>query len=793
MKLKYDAQIDIAVGLSAKSPSWKNKKLLWSDLVRKLKEENKTNETLKEFLSATKDEQCKIKDVGGYVGGYLRGGKRHPENVVHRQIATLDIDFAHTGLWNDFCLLFGNAAVIHATHKHCNDNPRYRLVFPLNRPVTSDEYVAITRYIAGEIGIELFDNTTFEVNRLMFWPSNPKDIEYYCEVQDGEFFDADEILNSYVDWKDTTLWPTSAKRVNELKNSAKKQEDPETKKGVIGAWCRTYGIEEAIELFLSDVYIPTLDGRYTYVNGTTASGLVVYEDKFAYSHHGTDPAGSKLCNAFDLVRLHKFGHLDSDSDVKSKSMSLMEDFARKDKKVKMTLGVENLANARYDFANEPEIIEEDNVDWMQELEVDKSGKYLPTATNISMILANDSRLKDKFKKNLFESRDYIFDSVPWRTVIKPGPVKNVDYAGLRNYIESIYGISSSMKVEDALALTFDKNSFNPVKEYLNSLHWDGIERLNTLLVDYFGTPNDIYFRESGSKPWIAAVARAMNPGCKFDLVLTLVGKQGTGKSTFPRKLGGAWFSDTFFTVSGKEALEQIQGAWIIEIAELSGFKKAEIEGVKHFITKQVDTFRPAYGHVVETYPRQCIFVATTNDDNFLKDPSGNRRFLPVAINPEKATKSVFTDLTQNEVDQIWAEAVERYLSFENLYLSDKAEQLANVIRGNHQESDERSGIIERYLEAKLPNNWNKTDIAGRRYYFEGEELTGTKQREEVCVAEVWCECLGKAKEDMSRYATKDINEILRNLSGWESQKITKTFPIYGTQRYYKRVKRVKIE
>ena len=784
--LIHDDFIDIATGLSARSKSWKNKSILWSDIVRKLQEENKTNETLKEFLQATKEEQSKIKDVGGYVGGYLRNGKRHPENVVHRQLATLDIDFAHADLWDDFCLLFGNAAVLHGTHKHCKENPRFRLVFPLSREVSPDEYVAITRFVAGQIGIELFDNTTFEVNRLMFWPSNPKDTEYYCEVQDGEFFDADKILACYKDWKDTTLWPTSNKRVNELKENSKKQEDPETKNGIIGAWCRTYGIEEVIELFLSEVYVPTQDGRYTFVNGTTASGLVIYEDKFAYSHHGTDPAGGKLCNAFDLVRLHKFGHLDSDSDQKPKSMSLMEDFARKDAEVKKTIGVENLAKAKYDFANEVGLEDDDNLDWMQDLEVDKAGKYLTSATNLDIILANDVRLKNKFKRNLFENRDYIFDSVPWRTIDKPEPVRNVDYAGVRNYIESIYGIASSLKIEDSLALIFNKNSFNPVKEYLNSLSWDGEERLERLLTDYFGVPNDEYHREASSKPLIAAVARAFNPGVKFDLVLTLVGEQGTGKSTFPRKLGGAWFSDTFFTVQGKEALEQIQGAWIIEIAELSGFKKAEIESVKHFITKQIDTFRPAYGHVVETYPRQCIFVATTNDNNFLKDSSGNRRFLPITINTTFATKNIFTDFTQDEIDQVWAEAVERYLSCENLYLSEKAEKIANVVRGNHQETDERLGLISQYLDTPLPANWAKMDLPTRRYFLETEGEKGENTRKDVCIAEIWCECLGKAKEDMTRYATRDVNEMLRELKTWEASKIAKTFPIYGVQRYYTR-------
>ena len=198
-------------------------------------EEHKTTETFKEYIAATKDEQSKIKDVGGYVGGYLRQGRRKPENIVHRQLLTLDIDFAHCDFWGDFQMQFENAAVLHATHKHHETSPRYRLVMPISREVTPDEYVAIARQIAGLLDIDLFDNTTFETNRLMFWPSNPKDIDYYFRFQDGPWVDADEVLASYMDWTDSSLWPTSTNQIQKIKTSAEKQEDPENKKRC--SWC----------------------------------------------------------------------------------------------------------------------------------------------------------------------------------------------------------------------------------------------------------------------------------------------------------------------------------------------------------------------------------------------------------------------------------------------------------------------------------------------------------------------------------------------------------------------------
>ena len=217
----------------------------------------------------------------------------------------------------------------------------------------------------------------------------------------------------------------------------------------------------------------------------------------------------------------------------------------------------------------------------------------------------------------------------------------------------------------------------------------------------WGPDDNIYSREAIRKMLVGSIARVMNPGVKFDLVLMLVGPQGSGKSTFIKKLGKSWFSDTFLTVQGKEALEQIQGAWLIEIAELSGLRKAEVESVKHFISKSEDSFRPAYARTSEIYPRQCVFFGTTNDSEFLRDPTGNRRFMPVDVVPNNAKKDVFMEL-DDEIDQIWAEAVVLYKSKEKLYLSHEAEKIAKSEQSSHSESDERKGIIEAYLERQLP-------------------------------------------------------------------------------------------
>lgn len=791
-KLEYDENLSIAVGLNVSSKVWKNTKTTWSNLVQKLATPVVTAETYKRFMSATKEEQSKIKDVGGFVGGFLTNGRRDKTNVLYRQLITLDIDFSHENFWWDFTMLFDCAAVIHSTHKSCPEKPRHRLIIPLDREVSQEEYQAIARKVAGDLNVDLFDQSTFDVNRLMFWPSVSSDMEYYFEFQDGPFLEADYILGLYDDWHDTSEWPTATDSTDIIMQAIKKQEDPEDKKGIIGVFCRTYTIQEAIETFLSDVYTPAGEGRYTYINGSTAAGLIVYDDKFAYSHHGTDPAGGRLCNAFDLVRIHKFGHLDTGKekeDKDKKSFKTMEEFASKDSTTKKHIAEEKFAEAKFEFAEEAkaEVPEEYDTSWTEELDANTKGEYDNSANNLNIIIQHDQFLKDVFKLNIFDNKRYVTRSLPWRKVDTVEPLRDVDYSGVRNYIECVYGIVSSQKVDDALALEFEKKKFHPIREYICAQKWDGIPRVNTLLIDYFGAEDNAYTRAAIRKTLVAAVARVFEPGIKFDTALILVGEQGTYKSTFVKKLGTEWFSDTFTTVQGKESFEQIQGAWLIEMAELSGLKKAEVESIKHYISKREDMFRPAYGRTVETYKRQCVFFGTTNNKDFLRDPTGNRRFMPIDVRPEYITKSVIDDLTQDEVDQIWAEAYQLYLAKEPLYLVGDEDIIAKIEQHKHSETDERRGIIEEYLNTKFPDDWDKMDLYDRRRWLEDPlSKNGTVQKDFVCIAEIWCECLGKEKNDMSRYNTREINEILRSMPEWEAIASTKNFSLYGKQKYYKR-------
>lgn len=799
--LKHDGLIDIATGRSRKELNWKNKEIEWSTFVNKLSKTHHTAETYKEYVSSAKTRQDEIKDIGGFVGGYLNGGRRKPDNVIHRQLITLDIDFAHMGVFDDFCMLYDCAAVLYSTHKHISDSPRFRLIVPLSRPIFADEYIAVARRIAGVLGIDYFDDTTYQPERLMYWPSTAKDGQYIFEYQDGAWLDADAVLASYRNWQDSSEWPISSRVDKALVRNMQKQGDPLEKTGIVGAFCRTYDIHEAIEKYLPDLYEACdVENRYTYKHGSTAGGLVIYDDKFAYSHHGTDPTSGKLCNAFDLVRIHKFGIKDEDSKEdtpinKKPSYTAMCDLATKDVEVRKQLGKEKLESAKGEFGElmrmEAESVEAEeihNTDWLGEMDVDAKGNYLCTINNIVLILNNDPLLKGALALNTFEQREVALKNLPWRKVSNGDKnLTDTDDAAIRHYIESTYNISGPNKVQDAVKIAMLRNSFHPVRDYLDALEWDGEERLETLLIDYLGAEDNDYVKAVTRKSFMAAVARIFRPGVKFDNVLVLVGQEGVGKSEILFRLGGDWFNDSLTTVHGKEAYEQLQGAWLIEMAELAGLKKAEVETVKHFISKRVDRYRVAYGRRTEDFPRQCVFFGTTNKMDFLKGQNGDRRFWPVVVRVNEPVLDLFKYLNKDEVGKIWAEAKYYYETGEKLTLDANMEILAKEAQSEHIEIDDRSGVIREYLEKPITENWGEMDVFERRAFLNGEEdLLGHKEvkRTRVCIPEIWQEVFGGNLKDMTRFTVLDIHGMMQNMKGWERYNGKLKFGIYGVQRGY---------
>ena len=664
-----DTNIIIATGRSRSARSWKSQKMTWSALANKLAEPTVTNETAAEYAKMSKADQGQKKDVGGFVGGYIpKNGRRVRGSVKERYLITLDADNPSEDFLLDLDMeLGGMEYVLYSTHSHTDANPRYRVIIPVDRAMQPDEYQAVSRRIADNIGIESFDPSTHQAERLMYWPSHPKDVEYVYQRGEGSLVSVDTYLSTYRDWRDTSLWPTSEKESQIRLDAAKKQGNPLEKKGLLGAFCRCYSITEAIHKFLPEVYEPTaVEDRYTYVAGSSVGGLVIYDnDTFAYSNHATDPISGKLVNAFDLVRIHLFGDKDIGEDpatavTKLPSYKAMIDFVNEDGAAPILLDKERMADMEF------EDITEDDEDFLSKLKRDKNGTPESDVFNCLVVLKHDPALKGKIRLDEFAHRLVVIDDLPWRGKDETPYWTDTDDACLRNYFATKYLIKGKGIIDDALQEVTQDNKFHPVRQYLTGLTWDGECRVDTLFIDYIGAEDTDYIRAVTRKWMCGAIARVMEPGVKFDTAIVLYGAQGLGKSLILERLGRKWFNNSLVDIKTKDALEQIQGSWINELAELAPTYKNDNEIVKAFISRTSDRFRSPYGRRTEEYPRQCVFAGSTNNLMFLKDRTGNRRFWPITGDKDRKTKNSW-DITPDIIDQLWAEAFTYWAEGKLLY------------------------------------------------------------------------------------------------------------------------------
>lgn len=779
-------KIAVSTGNSRMEKKWNLKEMELSEFRDRISQTIRTSETMEQYRKMSKAQQDDVKDVGGYVLGRLKGGRRKKDCVISRSALTLDMDYAHSDVTDQIEMFQSFGCFFYSTHKHTKEKPRLRLIIPLVREVTPDEYMAVSRKVAEEIGMELFDDTTYEPSRLMYWPSTSSDGEFFFYEIEGEPLNPDEVLAKYKDWKDVSTWPVSNRQHSIVQKDIKKQEDPLQKRGVIGAFNRTFTITQAIDTFISDVYQPSsMLGRYDYVPADSAAGVVIYEDVFAYSHHATDPACGKLMNAFDVVRIHKFGHLDARASEETDSTKLpsykaMQEFASQNEQVRITLGKEREASARMDFAE---------ADWKKELEYNRQGILINNLKNLLLILNNDENLKGIVFNQLSDGME-IKGDVPWTHPSKFW--RDADDAQLISYIDLTYGNFSARNYDIAVSKVTDDRSYHPIKEFLSSLpEWDELPRVDTLLVDFLGAVDNDYVRAVTRKTLVAAIARVMNPGCKFDTMLVLSGPQGKGKSTLIAKLCGEWFNDSLLLSDTKDktAAEKLQGYWILEIGELAGLKKTDIETLRGFLSRQNDIYRAAFGRRATPHPRQCVFIGTTNADTYLRDITGNRRFWPVKV-PGSDTRHSW-ELTREEVEQIWAEALYYYEQKEPLHLPKELEPIAVKEQKEAMEQDEREGTIRDYLEMLLPENWDSMTLYERRNFingseFEGSRKVGVKKRNRVCNMEIWCECFGKERGNLKRQDANEIAAIMSGIEGWKRPEGKMRFSIYGVVKGYVR-------
>ncbi len=803
--MQNNRKIRISMAGTRKTKHWPRTEIFWSEFAERLRVPVRSPETMEEYLAMPKVKQDELKDVGGFVGGTFTHDIRKAAYAEGRDLITLDMDQIPPGQTDEILRrirALGCAALVYSTRKHSGYAPRLRLVVPLDRTATADEYEPAARKLASLIGIEFCDPTTFDVSRLMYWPSCCSDSEYIYEVCDNGFCSTDGILGMYGSWKDVTQWPQVPGTDAIERRRIAKQEDPTVKRGIIGAFCRTYNIVQAMEKFIPGMYEETaMAGRYTYTGGSTVGGAVVYDgDLFLYSHHATDPCSGLLVNAFDLVRLHMYGEKDQEAkegtpNNKLPSFVLMSQLAAADPAVSDLIAREKFEQAQKAFdlqgsTESGETGQDPDLEWVKRLTHDGKGNIARTINNAVLVLENDPLLKGKIVTDEFASCGLVIGKVPWSMETGRRRWKDSDDAGYYNYMELFYGITGKEKLDNALLIVSSQNRINDVRSYLKNLKWDGVRRLDTLLSDYLGAEDSDYVRAVMRKALCAAVARAVTGGVKYDYMPILTGPQGIGKSTFLSLLGKDWFSDSLTTFEGKEAAELIQGTWINEVGELTAMSKQETNAVKQFLSKTHDIYRAAYGRRTDKYPRRCVFFGTSNEEEFLKDVTGNRRFWPVDVGVYPAKKSVWSDLPQ-EVDQIWAEAYLYWMLGEPLYLSKELEQAAEEMQESHRELSGKEGIIHEFLDRDIPSGWDSMGLMARRQFYSGNlklsEDDLLVKRNKVCAMEIWVECLNSEAKYMSRKDSMEINAILTSMPGWRRNKSKRRYGPHGVQRGFERV------
>ncbi|TDX21601.1 virulence-associated protein E [Modicisalibacter xianhensis] len=594
-----------------------------------------------------------------------------------------------------------------------------------------------------------------------------------------------------------------------VRNGEYKMPDPTQKPGWIGAFCRAYSIDDILDDFLPHVFERHDDAgvlNFLLGSGAPRGAFVMGDGKHIVNTHASDPFNRHATNAFDLVRyyLHDGEEDDPSEEVfKTSSYQAMSEWCAKDPRTRQyNISEDDYAAQLFssvvpelpdDIPNDDAAMDEasergsedpadnqllrllkapDIEGWTQFLEMSqKTAAVLDTAMNIKLILCGDPALRGRICLNTFHNEIRAFDTLPWRAVrdkVNGEIWDDADDHQLIDYITRHYRIEPQrQRITHAVTVVANLDRRHPVRRYLRRLEWDGVPRLDTWLQDYLGVEDCEYVRQAGAKTLIAGVARVMEPGCKFDHALIIEGEQGSGKSTAVATLAGAWFTDNLPSMTGKDSVEALGGSWIVEMGELTAMTKAAVEDLKAFISRQTDRMRPAYGMHVKDYPRQCIFIGTTNQSEYLADETGNRRFWPVKST--RVDNAGFKEVR----DQLWAEAFQRYIQGESRFLEGEAAEQAREAQEERYVEDDITGLVKEWLDGG-------PGVGG----FPAEE-----PREGACLLEIYRAVFTDSQGMPNPQQKKAIKRVMRKMPGWSNT--TAKNPVHiagmGTQRVYYRL------
>lgn len=705
--MQYDRQIRLSIANTRYGP-WRVEQYSLTELYTRLSQPARGQACRAAYLALKKSEQDRLKDVGGFVGGALTDSVRMNGHVAGRDLITLDIDKLEPGgaaRVLRICDGLGCGYAVYSTRKHAPESPRLRVILPLSCEITAEEYEPAARRAAQIIDptMQMFDRTTFEPARLMYWPSVCSDGEYVFYYADKPLVDGRGLLSTF-DWKDVEKWPRCPDESAAIRRTAAKQQDPTEKEGIVGAFCRVYDIYGAMEKFLPGVYEPVAnsDDRFTYVNGSTAGGAVVYEDgKFLYSHHATDPAGGQLCNAFDLVRLHLFGSQDNDvkpgtPTVKFPSWTAMTKLASSDPAVRDQKISDRAEQIKRDFG--PLI--EQNAAQQQTAQPAVPAPVAPATP------AQSSAVDDVMKKlaTLLEDGKCKVTSglveaamdamgirigrneITYTLQIEGMPAKysqqeaaNVLPILISDFLRANDVNAAPETVANYIPAVADANRFNPVSAWLRSVPWDGFDRW-PIIYEILGITGDdcSRYRTYVHKWFLQSVAMGCNDDWNVrsaDGALVLQGPQGCGKTLFFRRMSGYkdWFVEgASIDFSDKDTLIKSLGAWITELGELDSTLKREQVALKAFITSESDNIRAPYARASVRRVRHTSFCGTVNPKNFLRDETGSRRFWVVPV--EHIDVDKLLNLSPDTIHQIWVQAYCEWRSDMNGYRLTYAER-----------------------------------------------------------------------------------------------------------------------
>ena len=718
-----------------------------------------TKEKFHKYKAMGHKQQNRLKGAKGwFIRCPIKGGIRNRASVMPSQLITFDMDELTPEFVEKLqagAILPDYALIAHSTRSHTPESPRLRVMLFNEKPIPADEYNRVSRIIGLLLDPkrEHIDKVSFRPAQMMYFPTVSSDMEkhYIYYQQGGQKVDWEAEVSAWeeetgYDSQNITLLPLWPGEEN-LRETAEKAEDPLEKKGPVGDFCRAWSITELVEgkededgdmvpgplaeIYQIDDWEQGAAARMTYLQGHSVNGAQVYEDKFVFSHHGSDPSGDQLCNAYDLVRIHLFGEKDDNVDddtpmadrpsVKAMKGWLSEDPFYKAAQVESRYGLhsewlddedaededdddddddgsdliwgpddddddvsaDDLLGVKYSdlkrssqavierrrrFAKKPK------KGWLRDLNLNDDGTIKATGANCMAIITNDKRVFRRIAFNELRQEVVLLDDLVSQhpSLVSMSCKDKVygdrwqdrftDWVDVTIQLEAGkkgggYDMSFSQKaVLQGISMASQQNAFHPVKDYLDLIADTptDVDALETLLIRHGGAPDNQYVRDATRLFLIAAVMRVEEPGSKFDFAPILEGKQGTGKSTLIRRLfGDEFFGELNTDVSNPQRVaENMLGKWVLELPELSSLHKSETNDMKAFITKQSDDVRMAYAKSVADLPRQCVFCGTTNDSDYLRDPTGNRRYWPIALDGR------FIDALAivAERDMIWATA-----------------------------------------------------------------------------------------------------------------------------------------